>query len=101
LAVVDEPVELCVTRLRYAQIHGFSRLVVEVSDLADAEPSGHSIPPSRGKNLLSLRKRQAILMTRSDRPSGCRWPAIRRVALHPTEAALAGRHGGLAFNPMF
>jgi hypothetical protein len=23
LAVVDGPVELCVTRLRYAQIHGF------------------------------------------------------------------------------
>ena len=22
-------------------------------------------------------------MARSDRPSGCRWPAIRRVALHP------------------
>jgi hypothetical protein len=38
LAVVDEPVELCVTRLRYAQIHGFSRLAVEPGDKADAEP---------------------------------------------------------------
>jgi hypothetical protein len=38
LAVVDEPVELCVTRLRYAQIHGFSRLIVEVGDSANAEP---------------------------------------------------------------
>jgi hypothetical protein len=58
LAVVDEPVELCVTRLRYAQIHGFWRLVVMVSDL--------------GKDPLSLRVNQAILMARSDRPSGCR-----------------------------
>jgi hypothetical protein len=33
LAVVDEPVELCVTRLRYAQIHGFWRLVVKLSAL--------------------------------------------------------------------
>jgi hypothetical protein len=38
LAVVDEPVELCVTRLRYAQIHGFSRLAAEPGDEADAEP---------------------------------------------------------------
>jgi hypothetical protein len=32
LAVVDEPVELCVTRLRYAQIHGPWRLVVKVDE---------------------------------------------------------------------
>jgi hypothetical protein len=38
LAVIDEPVELCVTRLRYAQIHGFSRSAVEAGDKADAEP---------------------------------------------------------------
>ena len=56
--VVDEPVELCVTRLRYAQIHGFWRLVVKLSAL--------------GKEPLSLRVNQAILVTRSDRPSGCR-----------------------------
>jgi hypothetical protein len=31
-----------------------------------------SSPPRRGKNLLSLRVSQANLMTRSDRPSGCR-----------------------------
>jgi hypothetical protein len=58
LAVVDERVELCVTRLRYAQIHGFWRLFVKVSPL--------------GKEPLSLRVNQAILVTRSDRPSGCR-----------------------------
>ncbi|HUN94926.1 MAG TPA: hypothetical protein VMU69_01635, partial [Bradyrhizobium sp.] len=68
MAVVDEPVELCVTHLRYAQIHGFWRSFVKVSPL--------------GKEPLSLRVNQAILVTRSDRPSGCRWPAIRRVALH-------------------
>ena len=37
---------------------------------------------SFGKYLLSRRVSQTIIMARSDRPSGCRWPAIRRVALH-------------------
>jgi len=100
LAVVDEPAELCVTLLRYAQIHGFSfssdfstRLRRQKTgarrDTAGENPQRRifrTFHPlrlrTRGKNLLSLRVSQAILMTRSDRPSGCRWPAIRRVALH-------------------
>src|ERR1700692_2573968 len=77
LTVVDEPVELCVTRLRYAQIHGFLRWGCR---FAGAEPSRHFIL-SKPTNLLSRRVSQTILMTRSDRPSECRWPAIRRVAL--------------------
>jgi hypothetical protein len=36
---------------------------------------------SFGKYLLSRRVSRTIIMARSDRPSGCRWPAIRRVAL--------------------
>jgi hypothetical protein len=107
LAVVDEPLELCVTRLRYAQIHGFCRWVVKLDDFADAdplahplrdvlpspptfgvrkrrragiphgqssgaEPSGHFIAAEPDKDPLSLRVNQAILMTRSDRPSECR-----------------------------
>src|ERR1700689_2645557 len=95
--VVDEPVELCVTLLRYAQIHGFwfsfdfsahlRRQKMGASrDTVSANPQAPNLPdiPSpqtRGKNLLSLLVSQAIVMTRSDRPSGCRWPAIRRVAL--------------------
>jgi len=99
LAVVDEPAESCVTLLRYAQIHGFSfssdfstRLRRQKTgarrDTAGENPQRRifrTFHPlrlrTRGKNLLSLRVSQAILMTRSDRPSGCRWPAIRRVAL--------------------
>jgi hypothetical protein len=73
LTVVDEPVELCVTRLRYAQIHRFSRFV----DPQAPNPPDIKLP----QKLLPRRVSQAILMTRSDRPSGCRWPAIRRVAL--------------------
>jgi hypothetical protein len=60
LSVVDEPVELCVTRLRYAQIHGISRLAVE--DI--------SSPPGRDKNLLSLR-------VKSGHPDDAQRPAIR------------------------
>jgi hypothetical protein len=75
--VVDEPVGLCVTPLRYAQIHGFSRW----SSIYRRRTFRIS---SCGKYLLSRRVSQTILMARSDRPSGCRWPAIRRVALQPT-----------------
>ena len=60
LAAVDGPVELCVTRLRYAQIHG---LLCGQMFTAQRRPT----------NLcLSLRVSQAIIIARSDRPSGCR-----------------------------
>jgi hypothetical protein len=62
LAVVDEPVELCVTRLRYAQIHGFWRLVVKVDDMAEplgqSEPFRHFVASEFGKDHLSLRVNQ-------------------------------------------
>jgi hypothetical protein len=60
LPVVDGPVELCVTRLRYAQIHG---------SLAVKCPQHTS---DRRHLYLSLQVSQAIIMVRSDRPSGCR-----------------------------
>ena len=57
-------------------------------DTACANPQAPNLPDipsprSHSKNLLSPRVSQAILMTRSDRPSRCRWPAIRCVALQP------------------
>ena len=51
LAVVDVPVELCVTRLRYAQIHGlFSRMLAR-HQTAPASPScaGSPGPAGRGR----------------------------------------------------
>ena len=57
LAVVDGPVELCVTRLRYAQIHG--------------SLSGQMFTASGDRRhlCLSLHVSQAIIIVRSDRPS--------------------------------
>ena len=50
---------------------------------------------SFGKYLLSRRVSRTIIMARSDRPSGCRWPAIRRVALHlPHQIRLVGEDVG-------
>jgi hypothetical protein len=72
---------LCVTPLRYAQTHGFSRW----SSIYRRRTFRIS---SCGKYLLSRRVSQTILMARSDRPSGCRWPAIRRVALQAREIRL-------------
>jgi hypothetical protein len=85
LSVVDEPVELCVTRLRYAQIHGISRLAVE--DI--------SSPPGRDKNLLSLRvksghpddaQRPAIRVSLTGHPS-CRATVLRAIARNGTKKA--------------
>jgi hypothetical protein len=64
LAVVDEPVELCVTRLRYAQIHGFWRLVAKLSAL--------------GKEPLSLRVNQAEPLAKL----GGMWRRISSISLN-------------------
>jgi hypothetical protein len=57
-------VELCVTRLRYAQIHGFSRLAAEPGDKADAEPLAPDkdntlgeVPPLTSPPAFDARKR--------------------------------------------
>jgi hypothetical protein len=76
LATVDEPVELCVTRLRYAQIHGFSLLAVEVGDRADAEllASDHATPGevptlTAGHFIRSEPLQKSLVASRQFRPS--------------------------------
>src|ERR1700760_3208054 len=99
LAVADEPVELCVTRLRYAQVHGFLfpfdfsarrgarkwvRAVYRMGQSTGVEPSGHSIPSEpQQKSLVAPRQ--------SGHPSNAQRPAIRvSLAGHPSCRATAG-----------
>jgi hypothetical protein len=74
--LVDEPVELCTTRLRCAQIHGFSLLAAEIGDRADADllasdratPGGRSTSTT-GHFTRSEPRQKSLVASRQIRPS--------------------------------